>query len=72
MLFQIIIATFMEFRLFLNLKLIFIIAFSNYSGLLSDICNFLYANKLLNEYYKDDYSNNRNYFKKTSKEARLP
>lgn len=35
-------------ELFLNLKLIFIITFSNSSGLLSDVCNFLYANKLRN------------------------
>lgn len=61
----------MEFRLFLNLKLIFIITFFNYLGLLLDICNFLYVNKLLNEYYKDDYSNNRNYFKKILKEVCL-
>lgn len=43
---------FMEFRVFLNLKLIFIILLLKYSGLLSDICNFLYANK----YYKNNYS----------------
>lgn len=46
---------FMEFRVFLNLKLIFIIPFFKYSGLLSDICNFLYANK----YYKNNYSSIR-------------